>query len=513
MYNAQDLADITNAKIVASLQDNLTLLREVLRAPRNKDCIVREFRIGGERAALVYIDGLANRETLERHVLEPCMRMDRSDLPDKLSERIDYLKERVISIYDVKSTEEIDECVQSVLFGKALLLLDGSDSGVLLEARSVFRRGVEKAINETVVLGPQEGFVENLRTNLALLRSGMRSPRLVTEMLSLGTGIPTNCAVMYLDGVAEDKIVQEVLRRIRGVQIDHVADAGQLEQLIEDHPYAILPQICSTERPDRACSFLLEGQVLVLVDGSPLALAMPISILHLSHTPDDTFMRWQAGTFLRTIRLIGMYVGVWLPAVYIALVIHHQHAIPTVLLSSVYDAQARMPLPIAIEALTLLSAFHLINEASVRVPGSMGSSLGVVSALILGQAAVTADLVSPLMLIMIAVAGVGTFAVPDYTLNTSIKVRQVVFLLVSNYFGLYGVLLLYLVYSNELCMMTSMGAPFMAPLAPLRPHNADLRGRMPIWMQRSRGAFVNPRFAWRAQGRIRAWEQEKGDKL
>ncbi len=506
MHSAPDIAEKVNARVVASLQDNLTLIRSTLRMPRNRDCVVREFVVAGERAALLYIDGLTNRAALEMHVLEPCMRWSetaRETPPDLIT----YLAERVLSIYDLRTSSDMDECIHNLLNHKALMLVNGCDSALMLESRWMQRRTVDRPINESVVLGAQEGFVENLRANLALVRAGVHSPRLVTEMLDLGKGIPTQCAVMYLDGVAEETVVQEVLRRIRGVAMDYVPGVGHLEQLIEDHPFSIYPQICSTERSDRACSFLLEGQVLVFVDGSPLALAMPVTLLHIMHTPDDTSMRWQFGTFLRLIRTAGMYAAMFMPGIYLALVVHHHQAIPSVFLSSLYEAQARMPLPLVVEALVMIVSFHLINEASTRVPGTLGSSLGVVSALILGQAAVTADLASPFMIIVVAVSGLGMFAVPDFALGMGLKIRQLLYVLVANFWGLYGMILLYLLLQTNLGMLHSFGVPYYAPISPPRPHNPDLLVRYPLWKQRLRGFYAQAGQRVRAWGRVRSWDR------
>ncbi|MDR3051752.1 MAG: spore germination protein [Oscillospiraceae bacterium] len=503
------LADPTHAVFGPELAKNLALLGRALRLPRNRDVVTRNFVAAGAEAALLFVDGLVSRDALQQHVLRPCMeRTEALGAPpqDALSE----LARQTLTASDAQQVTDADEAIVGLLAGKGLLLMDGCPAALLIDARAPARRGVDKPVNESVVLGPQEGFVENLRTNLALVRSGMRSPRLVTETVALGQGAPTQCAVLYLDGVAQADVVAEVLRRVRGVAMDYVPGAGQLEQLIEDHPWALFPQICATERPDRACSFLVEGQVLVFVDGSPTALGMPATLQHLIHTADDTYMRWQYGSFLRLIRTLGMYVAMWLPGAYLALVQHHQQAFPPVLLVSVYEAQSRMPMPLVTEALLMLLAFHLINEAGLRVPGSLGSSLGVISALILGQAAVAADLVSPLMIIVAAMAGLGSFVVPDYSMSLAIKLRQILYLLVANWMGAYGMLMLFLVLHTRLCMMTSMGVPFMGPISPARPHNPDLLLRLPLWLQKRRAFFADARHMARTRGAVRRWRVKGG---
>ncbi len=508
MPPTDSLADRTGAALVAALDANVSAIRHALRSPRNADLVVRPMVVGGFSAALLFIDGLAHRDVLQMHIIEPCMRAE--TLPDMPpDQRLDYLLQHVLTIHDAKSRTQIDDAITDMLQGMGALMIDGCPSALALEARGAARRAVNRPVNETVVLGPQEGFVETLRTNLSLIRLAVRSPRLVTEMLSLGSGIPTQCAVVYLDGVADGKLVAEVMRRLQLISADYVSGTGALEQLIEDHPFALMPQICSTERPDRAASFLLEGQILVFVDGSPAAMSMPISLTHLMHAPDDTFLRWQYGSFLRLIRLAAVSVAMFLPAFYVALLVHHHQAIPTVLLASIYDAQARTPLPMILEALLLIMAFHLINEAGLRVPGAMGSSLGVLSALILGQAAVAADLVSPLMIIIVAISGLGTFVVPDYSLSIALKLRQLIYLAAAQLAGFYGIALIYMISRIHMEQMTSLGVPLIAPVAPYRPHNPDIWIRLPLWMQRLRGNYANPTQVQRAAGRMRRWTQDK----
>ncbi len=501
--------ELTQARVVCSLRDNLTLLRNALRTPRNKDCIVREFSIGDTAAALVFTDGLASRDVLQFHLLEPCMQWGLSRKTTSDEDLLEILKGQIISIQDLRETQDMDEGINAVLSGLGVLFVDGHDRALLAEARGFLRRPVSTPINENVVYGSQEGFVEHLRTNVSLMRSLVRTPRLVTEMLTVGTQIQTNCAMLYLDGIADGKIVAEVARRLDGVNIDFVGGVGQLQQLIEDHPMSIIPQICSTERPDRAASFLRDGQVLVFLDGSPQTLAMPVTLDHLYHASDDTYMRWQYGTFLRFIRQLGMLLSLYLPSVFIALIQHHQEMLPAVLISSMYEARARLPLPVFAEVLVMILAFHLVNEASLRVPGPLGSSMGVLSALILGQAAVAANLVSQIPIIVVAIAGLGGFVISDYELSLGIKIRQLLYLIIGNYLGLYGLFLFSFFARVRSASLHSFGVPLRATHNTPRPHNIDSLLRFPIWMQRRRPFFAAPSAQTAVQDRARVWDKEE----
>jgi len=283
--------------------------------------------------------------------------------------------------------------------------------------------------------------------------------------------------------------VDALRARVKGVRAPAVNGLGALQQLIEDHPLALLPQFLQTERPDRAAACLLEGQALILQDNSPYALAAPVSVFHQLHASDDAFARWQYGSFLRLIRFMGMLVSVFLPGLYLALTDYHMHLIPMSLLTSIAEARASVPFPILAEILIMEFSFYLINEAGTRMPQQIGSALGIVGALILGQAAVSASIISPILIIIIALTGLGNYAVPDYGFGIGLILYRLAVIAAAALFGLYGICIAAFVIMAGLCGMRSLGAPYFAPLAPPRPHNPDLLLRLPTWLQR-RAAWV-----------------------
>lgn len=487
----------------ASLERNAAELERRLYRPVNPDMVRRDMMVFRRDAAVFFVDGMTNAEQLQHYVMTPCQQKAQTALNGDLQEML----LQTVHVGDVKCVSTFEEAIGAIVNGKAVLLADGMPCAICMDIRSFVRRSISPPLTESVVNGPHQGFNEALRDNITLLRRILHTPELIGEMTTIGFAAPTNLCIMYLKNAVDQEMLQRVKNRLAGLVVDQVLSIGALEQLLEDKPYALLPQCCLTERPDRAASFLLEGQVVLLMDGAPQALAMPISLLHLLHTPDDTSMRWQYGSFLRVIRLIGALCTLLLPGLFVAAATFHPEALPVTLLTAILESQAQVPLSIPAETFLMLVMFNLINEAGTRVPGVVGNSLGTVSGLILGQAAVDARLIHPLLIIVVAVSSLGSYAMPDYSLGMAFRIGQMLFLGAGCAFGLYGMVLLLLVMLVRLCCLTSLGSPMAAPMAPLRTHNPDILVRWPIWRQRLRTWLGNPQNMERITGRMRRWDR------
>ncbi|MBQ2956799.1 MAG: spore germination protein, partial [Clostridia bacterium] len=405
--------ELIRSDLTRSLDDNMDKIRKIMNIPPNKDVILRELETCGFRVCLVYLEGMAGRAVVDQFILERCLQA-KAEEPVEPEERADFLIRRVIAIDDAKKITGFQEMTQQILMGKSAMMIDGCPEAIAMETRGYEKRSVEKTSNESVVYGPKEGFVESIRTNITLIRRIVQSEDMVSDIFTVGTQVPTLVSVMYLKGVVNERALERVRNRIRALNIPQCPGTGYLQQLIEDHPYSLMPQMLETERPDRAASCLSDGQVIVAVDGSPYVLVAPISFWHLLHASDDSFMRWQYGTFVRLIRMLGIVLSLLVPGVYVALTMFHQHMIPMELLTSIIETRAKVPFPVLVEVLIMETAFFLLNEASTRVPSLIGPSVGLVGALILGQAAVAASIISPILIIVIALTGLGNYTVPNY---------------------------------------------------------------------------------------------------
>lgn len=483
-----------------SLKRNLELIETQLNLDKNDDIVTREFTALGRDCALFYVEGMSSGEQMADFILRPLLRA-----PMEASGRqaLELVTRRLLEASEVKTEKEPHAALQELMRGQCLLLVDTVDESVLIDMRSYVRRAVSTPQTESVVIGPHEAFTEPLRDNLTLLHKMLPTPQLICEVREVGTQISTQVAVCYLDGICPQETLAELERRLDGAALDYVLTSGVLAQLIEDDPFAPLPQVVSSERPDRAVSFLLEGQAVLLVDGSPRCLAMPMGMWHLFHAPDDTYMRWQYGTFMRLIRAVGAAVALLLPALFVSMVIFHPISLPMSLLTNIIQSRSIVSISLFGEAMLMLAVFNLINEAGTRIPGLMGSSFGLVSALILGTAAVDAGLVSPLLIIVVALSGLGGYALPNYSLSFAFRMGQMLLLIAGGLMGLPGVCLTLLLLVARIAGMESLGRPYLAPRSPARPRNPDLLIRAPLFRQRLRAYLANPDASPRAQGRMR----------
>ena len=497
-------------ELTGSFTVNLDLFRSRLNAPDNMDVIVRRFRSGAFESALLAIDGMCDAKEIDEQILKPCMELPESageDVPQE--ERVSWLMEHAVSILPMKMKTNVDEIIADALSGQCVLFCEDCKTACVMDTRGFEKRTIGKPEAERVVLGPHESFSESIRTNITLLRRIVQREELITEFISVGGKMKTRCAMLYLRGTADEEMLARIRRRLMAVSYDFAMTAGEIEQFVEDRPFSLIPSVVRTERPDRAASFLAEGQVVILTDGSPAALGTPATFWHQLHTPDDTHMRWQYGTFLRLIRLLGILIHVLLPGVFLALLRFHQELFSPMLLTSVYETGSRVPVPVFLEALLMTLAFNLISEAGLRAPGPLGNALGIVSGLILGQSAVSADIVSPLLLIVVAARGLGGFCVPNYALSIGLKIVQLIVLCAGAAGGLYMIALSLLVLACALFGMRSVTSPLTAPVSPPRKRNMDVFIRLPLPFQRARAFFAahakkadRVRGAWRVHAAV-----------
>ena len=430
----------------------------------NTDLILRAFRFCGSVDALaVFLNGMADGEEISDFILKQAMAAPR---PTRGQNLVDYALHQVFSLQEAERTDRWAQVVSAILEGRTAVLLEGAGEAVLLDTRGYAGRGVGTAQNESTVIGPSEAFHENLRISITLLRRILRRADFVCEFRDLGSQNNVKIALCYLGGVCSEALLGEIKRRLARVKPDLLLSAGTLGQRIEDRPWSPVPQTLLTERPDRAAQAVMAGKAVILVEGSPQALILPVTLWGLLLTPEDSYLRRPAGTILRFVRLFGAAVSVFLPAYFLALAYHHQGLLSSDILSTVIASRRLVFLPMGAEMVFLLLVFQLVREAGVRVPGAVGQTVGIIGGLILGQAAVSANFVSTVALIIVALTGLGNFVIPNYDLQIAVAHYRVALCLLALLGGLLGLACGIMVALILLADQKSFGVPFLAPYAP-----------------------------------------------
>ncbi len=492
------------------LAKNLCLLEKIFYLPTNKDIVVRDFLIPSldRKALIIYIDGLTDSKTQNFAILQPLMVLN----PDEAGNGRDSISiayEKLVPGHQIQKTKNLKDVINGVLDGSSVLLIDGSDQALVIETKGWEHRGVDRPNNEPVVRGPQESFVENFRANTASVRRYIKDPKLITEIFRVGRRSQTQVAVMYIKDIANPRLVEEVKYRIQSVAetVDYIPETGILEEYLEDNPKSLIPQMLSTERPDRLGAYIREGHIGVVMANSPFSLVLPITFTIFIHSAEDYYLRWPFGNFIRFIRVIAIFIALMMPATYIAIVNYHQEMIPPDLLIAMTAAREAVPFPAILEILFMEFAFELIQEAGVRIPSAIGPTIGIVGALILGQAAVSASIVSPILIIIIAITALASFVVPNYNASFSVRILRILFIIFSGFLGFFGIAFGIFLLVLHLVTINSFGIPFMTPIAPYEPKNKDRIIRPRGYDQPYRPVYLRPLDWIRQEKNPRRWDR------
>ena len=474
-------------RISSDLEQNIAWVEQYFF--RCSDLIVRRFRIGEAvpcNAVLLYLDGMTDSAVVHDNILVPLMHpvlIDAAMSHKVSSDFFAFVHTQLLPSGETTIVHTMDETVQAMMNGDVVLLLDQSIQGLVIDAKGFPHRDLGEPRNEKTLRGPQEAFVEAMRVNTAMLRRRLHTGALKLEQMTIGTYTQTAVTIAYLEHIANDNIIDEVRRRLNNIKkVDSILNASCIEQYIEDRPFSIFPQVQYTERPDKTAAALLEGRVALIVDGSPDVILLPVLFTQLLQSSEDYYNRIVAGTFVRWVRYMGLFIATTLPSLYVAVISFHAELIPFNLLLSIATAREGVPFPAFVEAIMMEIAFELLREASIRMPGVIGNTIGIVGALVIGDAAVSARLVAPQMVIVVAITAIGSFAIPSVEASYPIRLIRFPLMILAATLGLYGVMLGWLVIIMYLIRLRTFGFPYLAPLAPLK--NGELLAlavRMPRW--------------------------------
>lgn len=488
--------DKTSNAFSQELDVNLKAIKEKI--GHNWDVHFREFELGctGIRAAIVYIEGLSNKELINNIIMrslmanftvEPhCRNIDTEGIS------IDFIKDHVLTVCEVEVLESINELVIKVLTGSTALLINGLSQTLLIGTTQEKTRNIEEPVSETLVRGPRVGFTEALSDNTALLRGNGKIDNLSMIKYQVGTRVKKDLVVAYITDIADTDLVQEVERRIQRIDIDHAPESGFIEQLIEDDYLSPFPQVQNTERPDRVMAALTEGRVAILLDGTPFALIVPVTFSMMLQSPEDYNIRWIPGSFFRLLRFLAAILSLLTPAMYIAFISFHPGLIPTKLAISIMNSRVPVPYPALVEALFMEISIEILREANLRLPKPIGSAIGIVGGLIIGEAAVQAGIVGPILVIVVALTAISSFALPQYDAGIALRLLRFTAMFCAAIFGLYGLVLFILFIISHLVKLKSFGVPYVSPTVPYRLNDwKDFMVRMPLMMMKRRPKILH----------------------
>lgn len=504
-----DASPADNYKVFANIKENLDFLKSKYNALICSDIIIREFNMfvynENHKCFIIYIDGLVDSSSINDFILEPLMLGKfRYNKPfdGALS---DYIYNCLLPQNSVTSVKNYSDVFSGINMGDCLLFIDTLEIAFDIDVKKYEHRNISVPVNESAIKGPQEGFVENIRTNTSLIRRIVNNENLVIETIPIGKISKIKCSVCYLQNIANGDLVSEIKYRLNNLAVDSLLSTGELEQLIEDDVGFGIPHVLSTERPDKCAKYLFQGRIVLLLNGNPYSIILPATIEDFLFSPEDTNLRPLFANFLRVIRILAAITTLLLPGLYMAVTNFHQELLPTELLFSILSARENVPFPIILEIILLELAFELIREASLRVPSLIASSIGIVGALILGDAAVNAGIVSPILIIIVAITGIASFSMPDFSFGFHIRIFRFWFIALGATAGFLGIGVGLFIYVSMLCSIKSFGVPYTAPLTP----SGNMRGTgyfVPhFWKQEYRLSFLSPKKE-KAQAKIsRKW--------
>lgn len=473
-----------------SLADNLSRLKELF---RDVEILrIRELEGTGNRGLscfIAYFDGLVDARLIGENIVRPLLE---ARLPLSCDDALDFVQKQVVQVGEVKKAEDTAALIDAITYGETLLFVEGQAGALVLDTKSFHTRSIDEPDNERNLYGPREGFTEALMQNLSLLRRRARTQDFKMRFLSLGRRTKTKICVCYMEGLAKEEILKELFARLEKIDIDGILDTNYVVELIKDAGWTPFRTTGFTERPDVVIAKLLEGRVALLVDGSPLALTLPFLFIENFQSSEDYYTNFLYSSFTRLIRIIGFFLTILVPGLYISIVAFHHEMIPLALFISVSVEQQRVPLPAALEALILILVFDLLKEAGSRMPTNIGQALSIVGALVIGQAAVEASLVAAPMIIVIALTGITGLLVP--ALNASAIYLRLFLLILSSMFGFFGLLLGLSGILIYLINLRSFGVPQLIQSRNFSSRNLqDSFVRAPWWEMLRRPAFARDR--------------------
>ncbi|MGF3102810.1 spore germination protein [Rossellomorea sp. DUT-2] len=477
-----------------SLEENLKSISKAI--GNSDDVVIRKIKLGKGgciEAGIIYTDGIVDTKSIYDFILEPLMiDFDSEDNSDTERDLLDCLRDSVVAVGNIQECKDFQTLYSTLFSGHVIVLINGFTRGFTIDLSGGKDREVAEATQESVVRGPREAFTESLRTNTALIRRKINDSNLWVESKKIGRVTKTQVSVMYIKGIVNDKVLEEVRERLDRIEIDGILESGYIEELIEDKTFSPFPTIYNTERPDVVAACLLEGRVAILVNGTPFVLVVPSLFTQFFQAAEDYYQRWDFSTLIRFLRLICFFIALLAPSIFIAVTTYHHEMIPTPLLISLASQREGVPFPAFVEALIMEVTFEILREGGIRMPRAIGQAVSIVGTLVIGTAAVEAGIVSAAMVIVVSITAIASFVVPSNNMGISIRMIRFLFMGLAASFGIFGITAAFIAMILHLCSLRSFGIPYMSPFGPFNVEDQkDSLFRFPHWGLISRPHLMN----------------------
>lgn len=449
-----DKIDINVHKVVSKIKTQTS---------ENPDIIIKEMTISNTEIAVVFSESLADRTTINDYVLEF---LENIRLYNKKVDNVyDYIKNN-ITMHKVVKVSSYKDLFYNLLSGFTLIVVNGSSDIISIETRTKLDSGVAEAQNETVTKGPKDAFTENYQTNLGLIKKRIKSESLLLDEYIIGNKSKTKVGIVYDKDIAPKDLVDQITEKIKNISIDALFDSNYIIEMISGNEKNVFPNYLSTERPDFVSMNILEGRIAIVVENTPYVVIVPSLFVDFFHTPEDYYQKSTNVNLTRIIRVIALIITLLVPAVYIAISTYNLEAIPTNLLISFSTQREGVPLPTTIEIIMMIITFEILKETDTRAPSAFGSSLSIVGALVLGQAAVAAGIVSPITIIVVAITAISGLIAYSADIVNGVRWWRLIFIVFASFAGLFGVLIAGFFFVINICSIKSFGVPYLTPFAP-----------------------------------------------
>ncbi|MCB2352835.1 spore germination protein [Clostridium estertheticum] len=465
------------------LTGNIDLIRNGLGT--QSPMVVKHFYIGTDKpleAVIIYVNGLVNKDIIDRDILNPLMIHIGENLNGK--ENIgDYLCKRYISMSNTLVETDLNVVMNHLKRGKSAVLINGALEVIVADTAGGVQRAIIEPMNETAAKGPRDGFVENLDTNISIIRRKVKDKHLTIELFSIGRRLQSDVAMIYISDIADKKVVDELRKRIEAVDVDAVISAGKLEQYIEDYVYTVFPQAFSTERPDRAIGNMLEGKIVLVTEGTPMVLTYPAIFMQFFQAEEDYTERTLVASFVRLLRILAAIIVVTLPSIYLTLIKFNVELIPIKFVAPIVQSRVGIALTPFLEIMAMEMVVEFLREGGLRLPTKIAQTLSLVGGIIIGDTAIQSKMVSPTTLLIVGITVITTFLIPNYDMSLSIRLLRFPMLILANVMGIFGIAVGWFLILVHLSSLDSLGVPYF------EFHKADMKDtfiRAPLWKMNKR---------------------------